>query len=157
MSLGRVVYRDEDGVLRGARLTPFDYTGCWVETITVYEQECIPRQIKKIKSLTQKRGWVEGESTPEEGIWEKDPVTKLPGIAEGRARVLRRMGIRTVGQLATRRSSRIDTLCRRKGFTRARVNEWLSDARNVHADAYVSHVVDHRKAPNPYVSRYDDE
>ena len=115
------------------------------------------KQIKKIKSLTQKRGWVEGERTPEEGIWEEDLVTVLDGIGPGRARTLRRMGIRTVRQLATRRSSRIDDVCRRKGFTRDRINVWLHAARNAHDGAYVSHVVDHRKASNPYISRYGDD
>ena len=67
------------------------------------------------------------------------------------------MGIRTVGQLDTRRSSRIDAVCRRKGFTRSRVNEWLSAARNAHPDTYASHVIDHRKAPNPYLRRYGDD
>ena len=157
LSLGCAIYRDDDGILQGARLTPFNYTGCWVETITTFEEECIPKQIKKIKSLTQKRGWVEGERTPEEGIWEEDLLTVIPGIGPSKAKTLRRMGIRTVRQLARQRSSRLDAICRRKGYTRTRLNEWLLAARNAHPDAYVSHVVDHRKHRNPYQSRYGDE
>ena len=77
---------------------PFNYTGCCVNTITVYDHDCIPRQSKskKIKAQTQNRGWVEGEHTPEEEIWDEDAITILRGIGPSKAKTLSRMDILTV-------------------------------------------------------------
>ena len=65
LSLGCHLYRDENGVLHGRRLSVWDYTNRWVVTITQYEQECIPRQLNKIRENGPKCRWVEGGRTVE--------------------------------------------------------------------------------------------
>ena len=75
LSLGCCLARDAEGNLVGKRLPVFNYTNKWVVTITEYEEECVPRQIRKIREKGPKRGWVEGERTEEDGIFDKDPVS----------------------------------------------------------------------------------
>ena len=142
--------------LCGRRLPAFDYTNRWVVTITQYEEECIPRAIRKVKDGSVKRGWVEGERTEDEGIFEEDPVTILKGVGKGMARWLARHGIKKVKQLTRLRSARISRLTKRRGLNVVKVQEWINEAKGAHSGEFVMNVVDHRKAVNPYESRYGD-
>ena len=125
-------------------------------TITQYEDECIPRQIKKIRTSGSKKAWVEGDREKEEGIWDEDPVKILDGIGQSTEKLLARMGIKTVRQFARLRSSRIQRLTKQRGVTVAKVHRWIEQADSAHDGAYQLKVVDHRKVANPYKSRYGD-
>ena len=156
LSLGCCLCRDDNGELQGRRLPLFDYTNRWVVTITQYEEECIPRQIRKIKSTTVKKGWVEGERTPDEGLFEEDPVSMIKGIGKKAKALLARMGIKTISRFARLRSSRIKTLVKQKVITTVKVTTWLQVARSAHPGEYHLNVIDHRRADNPYKSRYGE-
>ena len=110
LSLGCCLGKDSDGKLYGKRLPVFDYTGRWIVTITQYEEECIPRQIRKIREKGPKRGWVEGERTEDDGIYDEDPVSRIKGIGGSRSKILTHMGIKTVRHFARLRSSRVERL-----------------------------------------------
>lgn len=157
LSLGCCLFRDERGVLHGRRLPVWDYTNKWVVTITQYEQECIPQQLNKIREGGSKRRWVEGTRTVDEGMYDEDPVNKIRGIGKKARALLARMGIKTVRQFSRLRSSRIATLTKKRGITRAKVKTWLEAARSAHVGAYQPHVIDHRRAANPYESLYGDD
>ena len=104
------VIKGADGVLRGPRVPTFDYTNRWVVTITQYEEECIPRAIRKVKDNGIKRRWVEGERTGDDGIFDDDPVTILKGVGKSTRQLLARMGIKKVRHFARLRQSRIAKL-----------------------------------------------
>ena len=55
LSLGCYLHRDVDGVLHGRRLPTYDYTNKWVVTITDYESDCIPKQIRKVRDGGSRR------------------------------------------------------------------------------------------------------
>ena len=88
LSLGCCLVRDKDGELYSKRLPIYDYTNRWVVTITQYEDECIPNQIRKIKETGPRKGWVEGDHTEADGIFDEDPVLKIKGIGKGKVKVL---------------------------------------------------------------------
>ena len=156
LSLGCCLGKDEQGNLIGKRLPVFDYTNKWVVTITQFEEECIPRQIHKIREKGPKRGWVEGERTVDDGIFDKDPVSIISGIGKSKVAVLARMGVKTVEQLARLRRSRINKLIQTRGVTREKVSTWIECAQSASMGAWVNKTIDHRKAANPYRSRYGD-
>ena len=117
----------------------------------------LPKQFRKIRDKGPKKGWVEGERTDEDGIFDEDPVSFIKGIGGAAAKVLARMGVKTVRQLARSRSSRIDRLVKKRGFTRPKVNAWIESAKQTNSGAFVANVIDHRREANPYLSRYGDE
>ena len=98
-----------------------------------------------------------GRSNCGDGIYDEDPVTKITGIGNSVKPVLARMGIKTVRQFARLRSSRIAKLTEKRGVTHTKVETWLQDVKSAHSGAYQLHVIDHRRAANPYESRYGDE
>ena len=71
--------------------------------------------------------------------------------------MLARMGVKTVEQLARSRRSRIDKLIKVRGVTRAKITTWIECAQSANVGAYVNKTIDHRKAANPYLSRYGDD
>ena len=54
------------------------------------------------------------------------------------------------------RSSRIKTLTKQRGITTAKASTWLQVARSANPGAYQLNVIDHRRADNPYKSRYGE-
>ena len=154
--LGCCIVKDKDGVRHGKRLPVFDYTNQWVVTITQYVDECIPRQIKKIREHGAKKSWVEGQRTNDDGIYDEDCVTMIKGIGKSTRQLLSRMGIKTVRQFARLRSSRIQQLTMKRGVTVGKVHSWIEKAKGAHTGVYQVKVVDHRRSPNPYKSRYGD-
>ena len=157
LCLGCCLARDEDGKLIGKRLPVYDYTNRWVVTITQYEEECVPKQIRKIKKKGPRKGWVEGERKETDGIFDEDPVSNIKGIGKSKVKILARMGIKTVRQFARLRSSRVNQLLKQRGVTRAKVERWIDIAQSAHNGAFVSNIVDHRLSTNPYLSRYGDD
>ena len=147
----------ESSEMRGVRLPPFDYTNKWIVTITEYEEECIPRQIRKIRQGSVKRGWVVGERSVDDGIFDDDPVTRLKGLGKSTAKHLARMGVKRVKQFARMRQGRINKVTRLRGVTGTKVEAWLQEARSAHPGKYVCDVTDYRKAANPYLARYGDD
>ena len=156
LSLGCCLAKDENGVMYGKRLEPFNYTNRWVVTITEYNDECVPRQIQMIKTKGPTRGWVEGMRTPEDGIYDDDTVSFLKGIGPQKVKVLAHMGVKTIKQVARMRAARIDRLIKKRGVTKAKVLQWIEDAKSAHSGAFDRPITDHRRAANPYQSRYGD-
>ena len=86
-----------DGFMRGYRLSTWNYTGCWVVSITVYQTVHIPAQIDRVKNVGV-RGWVEGVR-PEDGpLYSMDRIERIKGIKGTKASKLAQGGGRRVGK-----------------------------------------------------------
>ena len=157
LCLGCCLGKDSDGVVYGKRLEPFDYTNRWVVTISQYLDECVPRQLHKIKTKGPRKGWLEGERTPDDGIYDNDPVSVIKGIGPGKVKILAHMGVKTVKQVARMRSARVNALIRKRGITEVKVLEWIESAKSANPGSFDRNIIDHRLTSNPYQSRYGDE
>ena len=82
----------EDGTVEGRRGETIDYTDRWVCTHSDLE---LHRQTEwlRVKALPGDGApWVTSQRKKDDGIFEKDPVTKLSGIGEEKAKELKRVG-----------------------------------------------------------------
>ena len=141
LSLGCAVVKDRDGNERGVRLPPFDYTGKWVNSIGVFEEEVIPKIIRAAKECKITTRWVEGRRTTEDGIYDEDPVTIIKGVAKSKARVLHKFGIRTVRGLTKLRATKMSKIADTRGIGMRSLRKWIEQAETAHMGAYVDHEV----------------
>ena len=141
LALGCAVIKDRDGNERGVRLPPFNYTGRWVNSIGVFEEEIVPKRIRAAKEAKITTRWVEGRRTEEDGIYDEDPVTMIKGVAKAKARVLHKFGIRTVRGLTKLRATKARKIAQTKGIGMNSLKKWIEQAEAAHTGAYVDHEV----------------
>ena len=91
-------------------------------------------------------------------VFEKDPVTKLSGIGEEKARELKRVGsVKEVGHVARLSDKKIKTLAKSNGLSVGFLEKARDEAKTAKPGKFKSKRIDHKKKPNPYKSLYGDD
>jgi hypothetical protein len=137
----------------GVRLPIFSYTSKVVHTIKDYEEQK-KKELKRVKHL-------KGECLPwyvsqreADKIYTSEPVGKLKHIKEFGTKQLNELGIKTVGDFLERAKTYIQSVLSVRGITQQRLDDDILSADFVEGNA--PGALDHRKAANPYQSRYGD-
>lgn len=156
--LGCVMKKDSKGNDVGVRLPVFDYTGCWVHSIGTYEDVHIPAQIHRVKTGGA-NGWTEGRRKLTDPLFKGDTILRMPGIKKKTAEKLEQAGVMLVNDFC---KSITDVNLKNKilairGVGKKGLQKWQTLAMSAHEGEYVSKFVDHRRAENPYKSKYGDD
>jgi len=151
--------RQADGTLVGHRLPTFNYTGCWVHSIGIYQDVHVRAQIGRIKTGGA-RGWTEGARPATGGpLYKQDTITRMPGISAKTQEKLNAVGINVVEDFC--RSASDEPMQRAvlaiPRLGKKRLKKWQRLAAAAEDGEYTSVFVDHRRAENPYLSRYGDD
>ena len=145
--------------LKGHRLPTFDYTDCWVTTLSKYLNENIPIQLAKIKKGDGRGGWITGVRPTRDVLYKSDLIERMSGISKAKAILLREVGVNTVQDFCRSYTDfpfrgRILAV---KGIGKKGLQKWQRQANSAQDGEYVSNYVDHRKHDNPYLSRYGED
>ena len=147
---------DSEGNVVGKRLPSFSYTGCWVHNITKFETEHVPAQIRRVQKEGSARRWVTGKRPAKKDdpeLFEEDCLSRLKGVSEGKQKLMKTVGITKVKDLLSASAQSLKTV---KGIGAKGLAKFQLLARVAKPGAYVSKVVDHRRATHPYKSRFPD-
>ena len=155
-----------DGEIEGRRCEAFNYTGKWLHTIKSFAEKRA-QEIARVKSLPGHGApWVTGRR-PDGLLFHDDSITSLKGIATAGETKLgnvmfadpvhRPRGIDTVGRFASLTDFEFGFVCQYSGVNKKTLEAARAQSLTALPGAYVVVEVDHKKAPNPYMSRYTDE
>jgi hypothetical protein len=158
--LGVAAVKLLDGQVQGRRCMPYCYTGKTVVTIAVYN-ELMESEMRRVKSLKDGGpGWVQSFREPGV-IYEAETLAavKVTGMGKKTLEQLASTNIVTVGELKKATINQMQTIAKNK-------DNKLTSKALAHLQAHVQNAVpgdvpdtafvDHRKANNPYLSRYGD-
>ena len=160
MSLGCVYTGEEDADAKGMKghghvLEPFDYSGKVISGKSDYTQKLNHEALRVRKLKNGKNGGWVVDDREEDAIYEHDPVSVLPGIADAKAAALAKHGVTDVCHILMIEDDEdawADLLAQ-PGFTKKTIRKWQQAA--VFAlDGYPPEVIDYRKFPNPYAARF---
>ena len=134
------------------------YTARWVRTHSDLE---LHRQIEWlwVKALPGDGApWVTGQRKKDDGIFERDPVTKLSGIGEEKAKELKRVGkVKEVAHVARLSDKKIETLAESRGLSVGLLEKARDEAKTAKPGKFKSKIVNHKKKANPYKSLYKED
>jgi hypothetical protein len=158
LSFGCAKVRLPGGAIEGRRCKPFIYSGKWLRTIKEFE-ELRAQEIRRVRTLPGSGApWVVGHRKAEDGYFEEDEVSAMHRIGKVLAEKLSSEGVKTVGQLANLSDECLTEFARKTArVTQTRLINLRNLARNAKPGAYLSKVIDHKIAANPYQSLYGDE
>ena len=155
------VQRAVDGPLEGVRCKPYDYTGKWIVGVAKWK-ELVAVELRRVRGLGTRQAAKEGflVGSPSKGdphIYYDDGVARLPGVGKSTAANLASGGIATVHDVARLVAARADfSEFEARGLCRSTILKAVRGWDRA-GDAIVTRnfqVVDHRKADNPYQSRF---
>ena len=133
-----------------------NYTGKNIVTIEVYKKY-MKEEIDRVRGLTGGRNsvWVHNPR-PEGVVWAEDPIRMMPGAAGKKGRTMVAAGIEFVKDIVGKSDEEIKELKKNTpGISIVKLTEWRN---YVPCEGACPHtIVDHRKAPNPYLSRYGED
>lgn len=146
------------GGFTGHRLPTYDYTGCWIHTLGKYNDLYVPAQIHRIKTKGARHEWTEGERPADDVLYMDDPITRIKGIKQSKAAKLTQAGVTHVKDMhrSITDPALQQQILRIRGIARPTLCKWQDSVRNAREGAYVSRFVDHRRADNPYISKYGE-
>lgn len=148
--LGFALTKNDDGKVDGHVLTPFSYSGKTVISIKEWNTR-IRKQINHVRHLQNPGPWKTNQRQNGR-LYHDDSVTKIRGIAKQTARkLLEDHNIRTVGDLMSLCSDSLPESPRIPNLTHLVVR-----AKECPDMTPAPKPVDHRKAANPYLSKFGD-
>ena len=113
LSLGVAKVKQPDGQFVGKNCLPYNYTGCWLHTITDYER-LVQDEVKAAVDSTSDDGrspWIENQRKTED-LFEEDPLTELKNIAGVKAKTLNDAGLLTVADLKVKTRDAVKALAK---------------------------------------------
>ena len=133
------------------RCIPFNYSEKVLLSVTDYEKKR-DAEFLRVKNLTGKPGyWVELHR--QDGAhYLNDPVTVLKGVGKAMAKKLSDASLKTVGDVRSINPETKEVA----GVTRKKLRS-IYDLASESINSNAPLPVDHRKAENPYVSKFGDE
>ena len=138
---------DEQWNLRdkGKTCSVFDYSGKTIITLNDYEK-LKKQEFHRISTLSDKsKHWIHDPRNPQD-LFQDDDLLRLDKVGKKTKEKLENANIRCVGDLK-RNNQPVP------GITRASL-QFLRDQAQLSRDENAPLKIDHRKAPNPYMSRY---
>ena len=108
-----------DGTVERCRGGAIDYTDHWVCTHSDLKLHRQTEWLRVKALLGNGASWVTGQRKKDDGIFEKDSVTKLSGIGEEKAKELKRVGNvkKELAHVARLLDKKIETLAKSKGLS----------------------------------------
>jgi hypothetical protein len=143
----------KNGVRTGHRLPLFDYTGQNVVTITVWEEH-EKTEIRRVRSLPHGGAWITGRRTPAEGVFELDTVDHLPFVAAAKRASLEAAGLCTVGAIKMLDTAGIQQAAPQCKMSPSVLSKLREAAQFAQPGSWTGAEIDHRRFPNPYLSKY---
>ena len=137
---------------QGRRCELFDYSGKLLVSPDDWQLK-MEQEFRRVKSLSSSRNhyWIEN-TAPKGTIFCDSPVKTLPKIGKKTADKLLQQGIKCVGDL---RDKTDDFIKRLDGITPKIFDSIITKVRT--ASTETNKTVDHRKADNPYLSKFGEE
>ncbi len=155
-----VLKNDEEGneTEEGIRLEPFIYTGKKLATIAKWES-LVKQEVKRVRNLpedTKRGGWLTTERPPKR-YWHNDPIRMLPTVGKATEQALKTIDISLIGHLTTIQDTDIPELATTSKLSTKKITTLRSKAVELSSPGDCPHqTTDHRKAANPYASRYGE-
>ena len=150
---------DPDGnalPVEGRRCVPFDYTGKVIISIPDYEKG-VASEIARVKKLSaNSRFWV---SYPREKgkLYEDDLLRKLNKCGSVSEAKLNVIGLMNVGDVKKLKEEAIKHIALPKGISKTNFRLMWEHAQQDTIPGVAPLTVDHRQAPNPYLSKYGQD
>ena len=167
--VGVAAVKNADGTIEGKRCETWDYSGTWLDSITVFDA-AVQKHLMEVKGRTagSKGVFLTGRRTADEGchandlIW--DPTYKIVhfrGVGKATAEKLAREGVKTISHLKHLQRAKIDAIAGKKlhGITKVKLLalRMAAQALVLHRGDYISKLKDHTLAADPYKSRYEND
>ena len=136
----------------GKRCQLFDYSGKLLISPDDFDLK-IQQEFRRVKSLSSNNNYYWIESTvPKKTILCSSPVISLPSIGKKAVKILEEQNISKVGDLKQKTDEEISAL---KGITANMMKKFIPSVRQ--ASDQVNTTIDHRKADNPYLSKFGEQ
>jgi len=157
----------ENGAIVGKRAHPFDYSGKTI--ITIKDRATKRRQaIFQAKQPEKPRDPNNPNEKPRMGVWRVDPrvdreifvddgvqrITNLGKVAEDK---LKAHGIVTVQHLRDMTDEKIEEIQVPRSLTVKKLKQFRAESQERCIDSPAPEIIDHRKAENPFLSRYGED
>ena len=138
----------------GRRCHLFNYTGKVLVSVSEGEK-LIAKEIERIKTCSSKSSkWIDKNNSDEKKIYSNDPVDKLPKCGNKTRKKLLTVGIKYVSHIVA--IEKPDEFVLPSGLTRTTFLA-IWNAAKAASEQERPIPVDHRKAANPYESKYGDD
>ena len=159
--IDKVVDSEGNVSYTGKRLTLFDYTGKILLSPDDFDA-LIAKEILCVKNLKAGGQWVEtiNKDLIKHPLYMDDPVTKLKGVGKVTSELLHTNGIYSIEDLINLQGTAMERI---ENVPHHKIHGWIDAAKEIlnlrPADELLRpelSKIDHRKADNPYQSRYGD-
>ncbi|KAG9416880.1 hypothetical protein AC1031_001272 [Aphanomyces cochlioides] len=145
---------EQHGEIHGVRCKPFVYTGRWIRTIEEYDR-LLRDEIDRVKCLSSDSSkWITGKRSPLDGFFENDKLCCLPKIGHSTMLKLVQAQIHTISDLARVEGDNLSKVSDASGISVSRLQQLIKLSKSANPGSFVSKLVDHRRANNPYLSLY---
>jgi hypothetical protein len=144
---------EREGEQVGVRGDTFDYSGKTLLSISEYNKR-INVEITRVKGLTRGGAWI-NDPRQEGSLYRNDPPTRLKGCGPATAKKLIDFGINTIGDLRLIGELKKQEI--KAGGKLLKLDNFISQASQCRMDEDAPPELDHRKAPNPYLSIHGEE
>ena len=151
MGLGCAAVEYENGTVEAKVCTIFNYSEKTIVSIKDWNDK-LQLEFNRVRKLTG-GGWVI-DNRPIGAIYRNDAVSKLKGLGTAKQQLLNQHGIQTMSDIANLSEEKMSELQRVKNGKQVR--QWHQTVRLMCIDSDAPELLDHRKASNPYKSRYGD-
>ena len=136
----------------GKRIEMFDYTGKNICTREIFVSK-MNEETKRVKGLKGKCLPWYVDTRPKDEYWMCDPIEMVKGLGGKKGKSLIAAGVKTVKEMIELTDERILTISSSiGGLSEQKLREWR--AVRAHDGSCPFTPLDHRKAENPYLSRY---
>ena len=146
----------KNGIRTGKRAQMFTYTGKKVVGIPAYDA-LLAKEIKRVKNMEPHWYWCESAPKDTKLYWHST-VAMLPGVSDKKQKILEDGGFKTLQDLRDISPARKKELLKLDQVGKVSVGKWLEALKRVEGDSVIapelSQPVDHRKAPDPYLSKF---
>jgi hypothetical protein len=146
---------DVVGNLVGKRLVPYVYSGKIIVTISDFNKK-VKDECDRVRNLkSEKLGFWIQDGREKGRRYRNDSVVKLTGIAEATQVKLDNNGIKTLGDLNNLNDLEVSANAKSAGLVVSKMIKRREYAANC-VDEDSPERTDHRKANNPYISKYGE-
>lgn len=155
-AVGVAAVKLTDGSTKGRRCLTYNYTG--KNVITISTDECMVKaEIARVRALTGLGGGWIVDNRVEGERWDGDLLKRTKGIGVGKARydILLSYGVDTVGKLRNMTVEKKQEIIDGKKMSETILGTLQNNVKDSHKGNTPTNLrVDHKKAANPYLSRY---
>ncbi len=159
MSLGCCTVELPCGQIVGRRCEPFFYSEKWLLNVDEWDK-AVAEEVARVKALpSESSEWITGQrDMTTSGLYLLDDVRVLAGVGKSVASKLNSVGIYTLSDLVGKTDNELTSIATSLGgLTKRHLDSLRGLALGAKHGAYIDVVVDHRKADNPYLSRYGSD